>query len=191
LNSDADKTKGAADIHILIYSAIGGDADAFGKLYDMHVDRIYRHVYYRVNSVEDAEDITQQVFLRAWKAIGRFKKTSSPFAAWLMTISHNLIVDYYRSRKDNRSLDNEAIEIESPSNPEQMAETALDQQQIRKLIARLPDEQQQAILMSFIEGFSYIEVASALGKSEGAVRVTIHRALKKMRQLLEAERRLE
>ncbi|MFC1911026.1 RNA polymerase sigma factor, partial [Chloroflexota bacterium] len=156
-------------------------------LYDMHIDRIYRHVYYRVNSTEDAEDITQQVFIRAWQAIGRFKKTSSPFAAWLMTISHNLIVDYYRSRKDEKSLDSEQLVIESPENPEKMAEMAINQQQIRKVIARLPGDQQQAILMSFIEGFSYGEIAGALGKSEGALRVIIHRALKKMRQLLEAE----
>jgi len=181
-------TKASSDIDLLVERAIDGDADAFGRLYDMHVDRVYRHMYYRVGNIQDAEDLTQQVFLRAWQAIGRYKKTSSPFPAWLMRIGHNLVIDFYRSKKDKAYLDFEIAASDSYSSPERVAEIEFDQRQLRRAILRLPADQQQVILMSFIEGFSYAEIASTLGKSQGAIRVIQHRALKKMRHILEEEK---
>ncbi|MFC1870962.1 RNA polymerase sigma factor [Chloroflexota bacterium] len=177
-------TEIAADIDLLVERAVSGDADAFGRLYDMHVDRVYRHVYYRVGSTQDAEDMTQQVFLRAWQAIHRYKKTTSPFLAWLIKISHNLVVDFYRSKKDKAYLDFEIAADGLNSSPERLAEVNSDQNRLRKVILQLPGEQQQVILMNFIEGFSYAEIVSTLGKSEGAIRVIQHRALKKMRNIL-------
>jgi len=181
----------ASDIDLLIQRAVNGDTDAFGSLYDMYVDRVYRHVYYRVGNVADAEDLTQEVFLRAWQAIGRYKKTSSPFLAWLMRISHNLVVDFYRSKKDKTYLDSEIVANDSCSSPERVAEAHFDQQQLRRAMLQLPGEQQQVIMMRFIEGFPYAEIASSLGKSEGAIRVIMHRALKKMRHMLEEEKNLD
>lgn len=180
-----------ADIDLLINGAVSGDADDFGRLYDLYVERVYRHIYYRVGNTKDAEDLTQQVFIRAWKAIGRYQKTTSPFLAWLMRISRNLVIDYYRSKKDITYLDSELVFKDSASNPERLAEEHFNQQQLRKVILQLPDDQQQVILMSFIEGFTYAEIASTLGKREGTVRVILHRALKKMRQMLEVENFLD
>ncbi|MCD5401407.1 sigma-70 family RNA polymerase sigma factor, partial [candidate division NPL-UPA2 bacterium] len=162
-------------------------ADAFGKLYDMHVDRVYRHIYYRVGNVADAEDLTQQVFLKAWQAIGKYKKTASPFLAWLMTISHNLVVDYYRTKKDKAYLEAEVTANNLAPSPEQVAEARFEQQQLRKAILQLPGDQQQVVLLRFIEGFEFKEIASSLGKSEGAIRVILHRALAKLRHILEKE----
>ena len=183
-----NKTGTTPEIDLLIDGAISGNADDFGRLYDLHVERVYRHIYYRVGNTADAEDLTQQVFLKAWKAVRKYKKTGTPFLAWLMRISHNLVVDYYRSKKDTAFLDNELALEDGTPGPEQLAEENFDQQQIRKVILRLPEEQQQVILMSFIEGFSYSEIAAALGKKEGNIRVIVHRALKKMRQILETEK---
>jgi len=179
-----------ADIDLLIKGAVGGDADAFGRLYDMYVDRVYRHVYYRVGNTEDTEDLTQQVFIRAWQAIGRYKKTSSPFPAWLIRISHNLVIDFYRSKKDKVYLDSEIVANNSDFSPERAAEINFHQQQLRRVILQLPGEQQQVILMSFIEGFPCAEIAASLGKTEGAIRVIQHRALKKMRHILGEEKDL-
>jgi len=173
---------------LLIQRAISRDADAFGKLYDMYVDRVYRHIYYRAGNVADAEDLTQQVFLKAWQAIGRYKKTASPFLAWLMTISHNLVVDYYRTKKDKTYLDAEVTADDSALSPERIAEAHFDQRQLRKAILQLRSDQQQVILLRFVEGFRHAEIASSLGKSEGAIRVTLHRALARLRQILEKER---
>jgi len=174
---------------LLIQRAISGDADAFGRLYDMYVDRVYRHLYYRVGNVADAEDLTQQVFLKAWQAIDRYKKTASPFLAWLMTISHNLVIDFYRTKKDKTYLEAEVTANDLASSPERIAEAHFDQQQLRRAILQLPSDQQQVIMMRFVEGFSYAEVASSLGKSEGAMRVIQHRALLRLRQILEKEMR--
>ncbi|MFC2000923.1 RNA polymerase sigma factor [Chloroflexota bacterium] len=180
-------TSTTADIDLLISGAIKGDADDFGRLYDLHIERVYRHIYYRVGNTKDAEDLTQQVFFRAWNAIGRYRKTASPFLAWLMRISHNLVIDFYRSKKDTTYLDSEVVSAYSDSSPERLAEEHFDQQQLRKVILQLPEEQQRVIIMSFIEGFTYAEIASSLGKREGNIRVIVHRALKKMRSMLELE----
>jgi RNA polymerase sigma-70 factor (ECF subfamily) len=176
------------EIDLLIDGAINGDADDFGRLYDLHVERVYRHIYYRVGNTSDAEDLTQQVFLKAWKAVRKYKKTATPFLAWLMRISHNLVVDFYRSKKDTAFLDDELVIEDRTPGPEQLAEENFDQQQIRKVILQLPEYQQQVVLMSFIEGFSYSEIAAAMGKKEGNIRVIVHRALKRMRQIMETER---
>jgi len=177
-----------ADEVLLVQRAISRDADAFGKLYDMYVDRVYRHVYYRVGNVADAEDLTQQVFLKAWQAIDRYKKTASPFLAWLMTISHNLVVDFYRTKKDKTYLDAELTANDSASSPEQVAEVRFQQQQLRRAILQLRSNEQQVIMMRFIEGFQYAEIAALLGKSEGAIRVMLHRALVALRRILEREK---
>lgn len=184
-------TEPEADDALLIQRAISRDPDAFGRLYDMYVDRVYRHVYYRVGNVADAEDLTQQVFLKAWQAIGRYKKTASisllPFLAWLMRISHNLVVDFYRTKKDKTHLDAEVVADDLASNPEQVAEANFDQRQLRRAILKLHGDQQQVVLLRFIEGFGYKEIAPLFGKSEGAVRVILHRALVKLRHILEEE----
>jgi len=175
-------------IERLVEKAADGDAAAFGELYDIHVDLIYRHIYYRVGNTSDAEDLTQQVFINAWKAIGRFRKKSSPFAAWLMTISRNALIDFYRARKDKVSLDDDYDKVSDETGPAQVAEKLSERRELMKFIARLPEDHREVILLRFIEDYSFGEIAAALGKSEGAVRVTLHRALKKMRSLMEEEK---
>jgi RNA polymerase sigma-70 factor (ECF subfamily) len=182
------ETPSTEEVNRLVEKAIRGDAEAFGSIYDVFIDRIYQYVYYRVRNKDDAEDITQQVFVKAWKAIKRYKITSKPFIAWLLRISQNLIKDFYRTRKITSYID---PEFEMPGNeisPEKQAELQYDQKELRRIISGLPEEQQQVIMMKFIEGFSYPEIAASLQKSEGAVRVIQHRALKKMRTRMEEEK---
>lgn len=172
------------EVESLVERAAGGDTEAFGSIYDLYADRIYRHVYYRISNVEEAKDLTQEVFLRAWQGLPKYKKTKTPFLAWLFTISHNRVIDYYRTKKDYTYLDNEMIIEARGKSPDELAEEKFTQQEIRKAILQLPEDQQQVILMSFIEGFEYGEIAAALNKSEGNIRVIVHRALKKMREIL-------
>ena len=179
------KTDTTSDINLLVDRAISGDADAFGRLYDMHVDRVYRHVYYRVGTIEDAEDLTQQVFIKAWQAIGRYKKTSSPFLAWLIKISHNLVIDFYRSKKSETYADFDVVATKPETDPAHLAEAQFSKQEIRGAINKLHGDQQHVILMRFIEDFSYAEIAAALGKSEGAIRVILHRGLAKLKTIME------
>jgi RNA polymerase sigma-70 factor (ECF subfamily) len=174
---------------MLVQRAIGHDAEAFGTLYDMHVDRVYRHIYYRVGNEADAEDLTQQVFLKAWQAIHRYKKTASPFIAWLMTISHNLIVDFYRTKKDRAYLEAEVLANDSASSPEQAAEGSFEQQCLRRAILQLGGDEQQVVILRFMGGFEFAEIASLMQKKEGNVRVILHRALVKLRNMLEKEKK--
>lgn len=173
----------------MVQKAIGHDTEAFGRLYDMHVDRVYRHIYYRVGNEADAEDLTQQVFLKAWQVIDRYKKTASPFIAWLMTISHNLVVDFYRTRKDRAYLEAEVLADGSASSPERAAEASFEQQRLRKAILQLRSDEQQVVILRFMEGFEFTEIASLLKKKKGNVRVILHRALVKLRNILEKERK--
>jgi len=178
-----------SDEVMLVQRAVGHDAEAFGRLYDMHVDRVYRHIYYRVGNEQDAEDLTQQVFFKAWQAIHRYKKTASPFAAWLMTISHNLIVDSYRTKKDKVHLEAEVLANDPASSPERSTEASFEQQRLRRAILQLGSDEQQVVILRFIEGFEFAEIASVLKKKEGNVRVILHRALVKLRNILEKEKK--
>jgi RNA polymerase sigma-70 factor (ECF subfamily) len=164
--------------------AIGGDTEAFGRLYDIFADRIYSHIYYRTSNIEDARDLTQEVFVKAWQALPKYKRSKTPFLGWLFTISRNRVIDYYRTKKDYAYLDNEIIMEDCKESPEKLVEAQFNQQEVRRAILQLPEEQQQVILMSFIEGLEYSEIAAALNKTEGNIRVIVHRALKKMREIL-------
>jgi len=178
----------ASDEAVLVQRVIDRDAGAFGRLYDVHVDRVYRHIYYRVWNRTDAEDLTQQVFLKAWQAIDRYRKTGSPFIAWLLTISHNLVIDFYRTRKDRAYIEAETLASDSASSPERAAEASLEQQRLWRAVLKLSGDEQQVVIMRFMEGFEFAEIASVLNKKEGNVRVILHRALARLRTILEKER---
>lgn len=171
----------------LVEAAAAGDAQAFAALYDQHVERIYRHVYYRVGHRPEAEDLTQQVFLRAWQAMRRYRPTAAPFIAWLLTIAHNLLVNFYRQRRDTKPLELEPAVRALWADPEAEALARHDRLAAQTAILCLKPDHQQVISLRFLEGFSTAEVASALGKTEGHIRVLQHRALAELRRILAAE----
>ena len=183
-----ENTELSSDVEELVDKAIDGDGAAFGRLYDMHVDRVYRHIYYRISNTADTEDLTQQVFIKAWQAIARYKKTASPFLAWLLRISHNLIIDFYRSKKSETFIDFDVVASKAESDPERLVEDQFTQQEIRKAILKLKGDQQQVIMMRFIEDFSYAEIAASVGKSEGAIRVILHRGLANLKKIIGKDR---
>ncbi|MFC1872790.1 RNA polymerase sigma factor [Chloroflexota bacterium] len=184
---ESNTTDISSEIGKLVDKATDCDSEAFGRLYDMYVDRVYRHIYYRVSNSADAEDLVQQVFIKAWQAIGRYKRTASPFLAWLIKISHNLIIDFYRSRKSEVYIDFDIISTNPETDPAHLAEAIFSQKEIRQAINKLHGDQQQVILMRYIEDFSYKEIAVALGKSEGAIRVILHRGLAKLKTILDKD----
>ena len=148
---------------LLVKRAVQRDREAFASLYDRHVERVYKHIYYVVYSKPDAEDITQEVFIRAWKYIDKYRYTGAPFVAWLIKIARNLIVDHYKARKKTGQL----VELEDRSqtgetNPEAITEASLNRSHVRKAILKLKGEKQKVILMHFIDGFSYTEIAKLL-----------------------------
>jgi RNA polymerase sigma-70 factor (ECF subfamily) len=168
----------------LVRRAVRRDGDAFTLLYERYIDQIYRYVFYRVGNQADAEDITGEVFSRAWKAIERYKVKGTPFYTWLIKITRNLIIDHYRTRKNLVSLENVECAADSRNSPEAVAESNLERHRLGAAIKKLKGEKQKVILMRFIDGFSYTEIARMLKKSEGAVRVIQCRALNDLRGIL-------
>jgi RNA polymerase sigma-70 factor (ECF subfamily) len=165
--------------------AIKRDQGAFTTLYDRYVDLIYRHICFRISDQKEAEDLTQEVFVKAWKAINKYRKTEAPFKAWLLTIARNLVFDYYKARKKVVSLD-EVDRIEEPSkeNIEQEFEDQENLNYLKSAISKLEGDKQKVLLMHFIDDFSYSEIAKALKKTEGAVRVIQFRALNELKKIL-------
>jgi RNA polymerase sigma-70 factor (ECF subfamily) len=171
----------------LVALAQGGDEAAFTKLYDRYFDRVYRYAYYRVGRAEDAEDVTQRVFLRAWRALGSYRQTGSSMLAWLLTIAHNESVNHQRRNKAVHYLEYDLPETRLEADPEHMAEIRLEQARVRRAVLQLKPEQQQVVTMRFLENLDVRDVAAAMGKSEVNVRVIQHRALEQLRKMLMRE----
>lgn len=171
----------------LIAASIGGDGPAFAALYDMYLDRVYNYVYYRVGNRPDAEDLAQQVFLNAWHAIGRYRQTGATFTGWLLAIAHNLVVSFHRKSKDTAYLELEPAAHQRWADPEAETLARNDRVAVRRAILRLKPEWQQVIVMRFIENLEYADIAAAVGKTEGDVRVIQHRALLELQRLLVLE----
>ena len=170
----------------LVQRAVAGDADAFGKLYLLHLDAIYRYIYYRVENVDDVEDLTEQVFLNAWDALPGYKQRRHPFTSWLYRIAHNIVVDYHRRYKPTVPLpppERVDWEKEEITSLEQVIE-AEEASALATAITQLSDDQQQVIVLRFIQGLKHAEVARIIGKSESACRVIQHRALTTLKRLL-------
>jgi len=170
----------------LVELAMSGDFDSFAALYTRHLDAVYRYIYYRTGDVQDAEDLTEQVFLKAWEALANYKPVGSQFINWLYRISHNVVVDHHRR---SRFVSPQPLEATSSLDPG--PETALDRMihaeeaaSLAKAIGRLTEEQQQVIILRFIEGLGHAEIARILEKSEVACRGIQHRALASLNQIL-------
>jgi RNA polymerase sigma-70 factor (ECF subfamily) len=164
------------------------DPNAFGELYDRFVERVYRYLYFRVGSHPEAEDLTEQVFLKAWEAIGRYQWQGRPFLAWLYRLAHNTHIDHVRTQKPTTSLNNpeRPIDVASSAAAVELART-LDSDLLTRALGQLTADQQQVIIMKFIEGLDNEEIAHTMDKREGAVRALQMRALMSLRRVLEYE----
>ena len=167
-----------AQIRRLVERGQQGDRAALEELYLIHFDRIYSYLHMTVGNRHDAEDLTTQTFLRMLESIGKFRFQSAPFSAWLFRIAHNLSMDHFRATRRVQPEE----EVPEPIGHEQdSAEVealhAIGRQSLLKLIEDLSDEQQQVLTLKFVFSFSNGEVATILGKTEGAVKSLQHRAL--------------
>ncbi len=171
----------------LVRRACDGDADAFGQLYDWLVARVYRYVYFRVTDDRIAEDLTSQVFLKAWEHLPRYRFGKSPFLAWLYTIAHNMVIDDYRTRKQTMHLDElERLPAREPL-PDEQSEYQVEARLLRWALRKLTDLQREVVTMRLVDGMSTDEIAQRLGKSPGAVRALQMRALQALAAVFEKQ----
>lgn len=175
-----------AKIETLVVAVQKGDQEAFAKLYDLLIDPVYRYVFYRVKD-EDAEDIVETVFIKVWENIRKYKAGKGNFAAWVFRIAHNLVVDHYRAGSERafEELDANFQDHKREHNPVRMTEKILDQKTLKMALKKLKRQYQDILIYKFIDDLSNEEVADLIGKSEGALRILQHRALKALRQVLE------
>jgi len=166
----------------LVLRAQKGDSQAFGQLYLKYLDKIYRYVYFRVRcQMEEAEDLTEQIFYRAWESLEKFDSKKGTFQAWLYRIAHNLVIDHHRKMKKEAPLP-----VDFPDGNNLLEDLKSDErkQALMSAVNQLSDEQQQVIILKFVEEMSNSEISLIMNKKEEAVRALQSRALKRLRKLL-------
>ena len=165
---------------------IGRDPDAFARLYEAHAGRIHAHVRARIGDASLAEDLTAQTFMRAWQSIERYRPVPGrPFLAWLFTIANNLVVDHYRRHRREIVGVKGDPQDNGADDPERCALTTDLREEIRRALARLKGEHQLVVTLRLIEGLDYAQISEITGKSPGALRVLLCRALAALRDELE------
>ncbi len=169
----------------LVKRAVGGDSEAFGELYSTYLDQIYRYVFYQVKDKTAAEDITEEVFIKAWKAIKSCKGKEQTFLPWLFRIAHNHIIDTFRKKQKELSMEMETV-VEVVDHRLEV-ETKLERQQLLEVIGRLTPNQRQVIILKFLEGLDNSQIERVMHRSQGAIRVLQMRALATLRQTLKKE----
>ena len=170
----------------LVEQAKSGDAEAFGKLYDAYVDRVYRYIFFRVSDVPTAEDITSQVFLKAWQNLGRYQP-KGPILAWFYAIARNTVIDHYRTYKQTVSLDAAAPLASKDDKLDDWVESKSDMNKVQESLQYLTEEQREVIVLKFIAEFDTGQIAGRMGKSEGAVRALQMRALQTLSKVMKKE----
>ena len=165
---------------------------AFEDLYRAHLRDVYSYSYYRVGNHHDAEDLTEQTFLQAYRHFERARRESNgrPLRPWLIRIAHNLASNYHRdrARRPEAALDN-VDPISHPHATEQVVEGREELRRVMAGLTHLPDDRRDALIMRFALGMGNREIARALGRTDGATKVLIHRAIKQLEGQLEPDPR--
>ncbi len=173
------------DEETLIERAQQHDEAALSRIYEEHFDRIYRYVALKIGDRTEAEDMTQQVFLNAFKAISSYKPKGNPVSSWLFRIAHNQVVDYYRKKSKRPTVPiEEALTRSADEDPQVEAERKMSIEQLAGATGKLTRLQQEVISLRFAGEFSVAEVARMMGKSEGAIKALQHSAIASLRKLL-------
>jgi RNA polymerase sigma-70 factor (ECF subfamily) len=161
-----------------------GDTEAFGLIYDRYVDTVFRYVYFRVGNRPLAEDITSDTFLRALKRISSFTWQGRDLGAWLVTIARNLVADHFKSGRYRLEvttgdvLDADREDRGPEGSPESAVVDHITNVALLTAVKELNPEQQECIVLRFLQGFSVAETAQAMGKNEGAIKALQYRAVR-------------
>jgi RNA polymerase sigma-70 factor (ECF subfamily) len=180
-----------SDVWRLVEAAQGGDGEAFGKIYDLYVDTVYRFVYFRVNDRGLAEDFTSETFLRALRRIGSITYQGRDIGAWLVTIARNIIFDHSKSARHRLEVTTGDIfeSNELAPSPESSVLDSLTSDTLIAGIKQLNAEQRECVVLRFVQGLSVAETAAAMGKNDGAIKALQHRAVRKLGDLVGGELR--
>lgn len=169
----------------IINQAQRGNSEYFGLLYDHYLTPIYRFVFLKVSTKAETEDLVHEIFLSAWKNIEDYDHLGFPFSSWLYQIARHKVIDYYRTKKNNLDIENISEENLKVANVvESELDKSLDLNRVKDAIKQLGEDQQNVLIMRFIEDLSYSEISAVLDKSEGAIRLIQHRAIQNLKQII-------
>jgi RNA polymerase sigma-70 factor (ECF subfamily) len=173
----------------LVRLAQEGSADAFGELYRIYCDTVFRYIYYRVSTRALAEDLTSETFVRALRRITTFSWQGRDFGAWLVTIARNLVADHFKSSRHRMEVSTgemlDSNEVEA--SPEESVLEHLSNEALLDAVHRLNDQQRECVTLRFLQGLSVAETADIMGKNEGAIKTLQYRAVRTLARLLPAE----
>jgi RNA polymerase sigma-70 factor (ECF subfamily) len=175
------------DENQLIQQAKDGIAEAFGELYERHLQAIFHFLFARLNNRHDAEDLAEDVFVKAYNSLPSYHERGIPFRAFLLRIARNSLIDHYRRNGYSpRHVSIEDVQLhDRESNPVDIAGSKLDHKELREVLEQLRDDYQEVLVLRFVNDLSTKETAKIMKRSTGAVRVLQHRALASMQKLLE------
>ena len=185
-----DPSDAAAEVWGLVERAQAGESAAFGLIYDRYVDTVFRFVYFRVGNRQLAEDLTSDTFLRALKRIGSFTWQGRDLGAWLVTIARNLVADHFKSGRYRLEvttgdvLDADREDRGPEGSPEAAVVDHITNVALLTAVKQLNPEQQECIVLRFLQGFSVAETAQTMGKNEGAIKALQYRAVRALARLL-------
>ena len=168
----------------LVRRAKEGDKEAFSQLYEAHFDRIYRYVALKTGDRIEAEDMTQQVFLKAYQSLSGFNIKGHPVSSWFFRIAHNLVVDHLRKktkREENQIMSFDETVAAGGNDPQTAAEVSFDIEMLSEVSRQLTAAQQEVISLRFAGDLPIAEVARIMGKSEGAIKALQHSAIAALR----------
>ena len=171
--------------HELIKRAQKGDPHAFGELYENYAPVIFRFLFTHLNSQMDAEDLTGEVFLKAWQSLPRYTERGIPFLAFLFRIAKNALVDHYRQNKrlePKEPDDMDGYKAEGTPEPGEMVGSEMEHQNMLRILSKLRPDYKSVLTLRFISGLSPEETAQVMNRSSGAIRVLQHRALAALRE---------
>ncbi len=181
--SEADRDRLIA----LVELARGGDAEAFGMLFDHYHGSVYRFLFHRTRSTTLAEDLTSETFFRALRGMGSFRWQGKDFGAWLMTIARNLGTDHFKAGRTRLELTTEDMGLHDDSTaegPEDAVLASLTNEVLLQALTELPAEQRDCLVMRFLQGMSIAETAAVLGRSDGAVKQLQLRGVRNLAKLM-------
>jgi RNA polymerase sigma-70 factor (ECF subfamily) len=181
---------GTPEVRQLVARAQAGDVEAFGRIYDRYNETVYRYIYFRVGNKQVAEDLTSETFLRALRRIATFTWQGRDFGAWLVTIARNLVADHFKSGRYRLEMSTaEVLDIDREErapegNPEATVCDKLTNATLLRAVRELNPDQQECIVLRFLQGYSVAETARAMRKNEGAIKALQYRAVRTLARLL-------
>ncbi len=184
-SNSTDPEKFRVQLEQTLKMARSGSDQALTALYNHYFERIYRFIFYRVSHKETAEDLTEDVFVKLFAKLKDLEQTGA-FEGWLFQIARNQVIDYYRSKKQTIAIEDVENTLEYETNIVDVVNLQTEQIVFIKLLKELAPEQQQVIKLKFLEELDNAVIAQMLNKTEGAIRVIQHRAIAKLKELIDS-----